>query len=633
MTVDYWRSTQFANWASLSSVEGLVEKIPNQDITVPKDPVVYTLNAIDSLADNLPKFVRNAHLHYTAMVLAQRYIQTTYSRETCGITSLDGQICCEIATLALHVAIDSDSRYISQSVWDAAVIKVFPCEVVHRGILPSVESGKGQFIETLGFDLYVYHPFETVSLLLADIGTRTREITIISNVAFSIINSLYRTTVIVTQPPYVIAVAAVLGAILITEAKNIDPGIFLKQQPVDICAVESILTNHFYNFIKYREIPLPDPPAVDELPSPSARTGRSVSRHSSRIPSTKSLNSNASSIRTKRKRDDPMSSLAWALLPPLDEKESVAAVKTGYRRSVTLGELRILREISQMSQPESIIKLKEVKTYSVTEESLYRPQGCPFVVNGFFDSSGSQFDSIVRLLDSYDALVNVASQLLSAILFLNELKICHFGIEPQNIMVTADSVKIASLATATILPTIPTTLPSLVYRPPEILMGATNGIRDDPLSVDLWSLGCVLAEITRIFTTRNRYEDPLFNLTDSFPDKPKERFPVRDIQTYTNCRYLMKIADRLSKSELPAKDVWPDMQRRGNFEALAQLVQYRNAHFPAKKGPLNDDIRTYMRDGPEKVMTEIVMALLRWSPERRVNPRVCLTRIINRKPA
>jgi hypothetical protein len=444
----------------------------------------------------------------------------------------------------------------------------------------------------------------------------------ISNVAFGIVNSLYRTSAVLEYPPFVIAVAAVVGALLLTDS---DPTPVLDQNPVSPELVKSLLCSTLYEFVKNKELPLKNPPEVENLPSPSARTGRSVSRQSSRIPSTRSIG-NQSASSSKRKRADRNQDLAWALLPALDEN-SACGDAVGIRRPVSLSELKILRELTRMNPPRGLIQLSGVKLYSQAEEGIYRPHGSPFVVHGSFDSNGSQFDSIVRLLRDYDALVDVAEQLLGAVLFLNELKICHFGIEPQNIMATNDGVKIASLATASVLPTIPTTLPGMSYRAPELLLGSTAGGKDDPLAVDLWSLGCVLAEITRIFSTRNRYEDPVFKLSGTLPEKPKERFPVHDSIVYTNCRYLIRIAERLNKGAVPAKDVWPDLHKRGNFEAFAKLLQYKQSHYPEKRGS-NDDVRAYMKDAPEGVMTEIVMALLRWCPERRVSPRVCLNRII-----
>lgn len=580
--------------------------------SLPTESVTYVINAIDSLADQLPRFVRNAQLHYAAMIYAHRFIISSQV--------LDGETCCEIAAVALHVAIEADGRSVQHAAWDAAVMKVFPCQVVHRATASAVASGTPEFLQTINFDLFVHQPFETVTLMLAEVSATPAT----AGVAFGIINSLFRTSAVVEFPPYVVAVSAVTGALLMTGQSAESVNAFLARTPIDESLVQTILESFLFEFVRAREIPLPQPPSVEDLPSPSARTGRSVSRQSSRIPSTRSQRSTV-----KRKREDPISSLAWALLPATDENVPTHNRGT-QRRPVGLSELRILREISSQAPP-GIVRLVDVRLFTIAEEQMQKSSAV-FCVSGAFDSSGSQFDSIVRLLGSETQLLDVIEQLLSATLYLNELKICHFGIEPKNLMVTTNSVKIASLSTASVLPTVPSTLPSMEYRAPELLMGTAGGVKDDPSAVDLWSLGCLIAEIARIHATRNRFEDPLFRLRDSMPEKPSNKFPVSDINVYTNCRYLMRITEGLNKGVVPARDVWPDMHKRGNYDALVRLLEYKQTHFPDRKlnGP-GDDLRAYMRDKDDGVVTEIVKALLRWSPDRRVNPRICLARIIKLK--
>lgn len=641
MTVDYWNSSQFEIWQD-KDFKVLLDQKPGAPTDVVSDSLTYLINSIDSLADQLPKFVRNSHAHYTAIILAHRYVQTLAVGQSVPLV-IDGQICCEIAALSLFVAVESDGKSIPSTQWDSAIIKVFPCEVVHRGIHSAVESGEGPFVEKLGFDLFVYHPFETLSLLLADVAADHKEllssVTMVGNVALSLVNSLYRTIAVLDNPPYVVAVAALVGALLLAGKPDVAEST-LNSVPVDIAAVEEILVGHLYSHLKHREIPLPSPPAVEDLPSPSARTGRSVSRHSSRsnATSTKSGPNSVSANKRRRLAVDP-NSLAWALLPrENDDHLPQNRTSATYRRPVTLSELRVLKEISRLAAPEAIVKLIDVRLYSAGEEATYR-QGGPFVVNGLFDCSGTQFDSVVRLLTTHTDLLNVIEQLLSAVHFLGELKICHFGIEPKNLMISSASIKIASLSSCSVLPTITTTLPSFPYRAPELLFGSTGGVKDDALAVDLWSLGCVIAELARIFSTRNRYEEPLFRLTDSMPDKPPMdgKCPVLENSVYTSCRYVVRLAGCLNKGQLPAHDVWPGLFKRGNYENVLRLMEYQKKRFPDRSNSFtsenSDDLKSYLREGnvEDGVVTEIVKALLRWSPDRRVSPRVCLGRIMKFK--
>ena len=465
MTVDFWNSTHHDNWL----VGGKSYAYENPD------RVAYVINSIDCLTDQLPKYIRNSLIHYTAMIYAHRYIQSLSE------FLLDGQQCCEIATLALYTAIEADGKSVPSNVWDPAVAKIFPCEVVYRGILSAVESGKGFFLEKLNFDLYVYHPFDTLSLMSADLETDDEKIRHqIALTALSIINSLYRTSTIVKYPPYVVAIASIVGGSLINKHHDIAKAVLLRN-PVDEEVVRKILEEDFFNHLNQLEIPSSEPPPIQELPSPSSRAGRSVSRHSSRSNAVTSGRSGQTTGSVNKRRNNSKTidshSLSWALLPRDDENYPPRTSAT-YRRPVALSELKILRELSVMACPEAIVKLVDVKTYTTGEQASYRNTvgGGFYVVNGLFDSSGNQFDSVVRLLASYKDLVNVVEQLLSAVNFLSELRICHFNIEPKNIMITSASIKIASLSSCSVLPNIPTTQPSLVYRPPELLMGSTGGL-------------------------------------------------------------------------------------------------------------------------------------------------------------
>ena len=133
MTANFWTSSQYEFTKSLTQSQLNLALREENEQSLSRDQIVYIINSIDSLADNLPRFVRSSYCHYSAMVLAQRYIYQTTTQSTVAL-SLDGETCCHIACLALWVACESDGRLISSHVWDTAVSAVFPCEVVYRGI-------------------------------------------------------------------------------------------------------------------------------------------------------------------------------------------------------------------------------------------------------------------------------------------------------------------------------------------------------------------------------------------------------------------------------------------------------------------------------------------------------------------
>jgi hypothetical protein len=103
MSADYWHSTQYANLLKTSKDQfaSICEPISDEsDTHVMKDPIVYIINSIDALADQLPRFVRQSLLQYTAIVLAQRYLMMA---PRTGPT-LDGETCCFIASYILDIS-------------------------------------------------------------------------------------------------------------------------------------------------------------------------------------------------------------------------------------------------------------------------------------------------------------------------------------------------------------------------------------------------------------------------------------------------------------------------------------------------------------------------------------------------
>merc|ERR1719319_255561 len=85
-------------------------------------------------------------------------------------------------------------------------------------------------------------------------------------------------------------------------------------------------------------------------------------------------------------------------------------------------------------------------------------------------------------------------QILSGVDFLHSHRIVHRDLKPQNILVSRDgSVKLVDFGLARIYDfssLLTTVVVTLWYRSPEILLGTTYAT-----PVDLWSCGCILAEL------------------------------------------------------------------------------------------------------------------------------------------
>ena len=169
--------------------------------------------------------------------------------------------------------------------------------------------------------------------------------------------------------------------------------------------------------------------------------------------------------------------VALKKIRPESENEGIPAT--------TIREILILKSLKH----QAIIDLIEVihndnKMYLVFE---YVETDLKKLIDKYV-TSGMQFSptQVVRMLH----------QLCSAIAFCHSRNIFHRDIKPENILIdSAGNVKLADFGlgrTASIpLRRYTVEIVTLWYRPPEILLGCTYY----DASVDVWSLGCIMAEL------------------------------------------------------------------------------------------------------------------------------------------
>jgi negative regulator of PHO system len=172
-------------------------------------------------------------------------------------------------------------------------------------------------------------------------------------------------------------------------------------------------------------------------------------------------------------------------------------------------------------------------------------------------------------------------QLLKGIMFCHDNRVLHRDLKPQNLLInTKGQLKLADfgLARAFGIPvnTFSNEVVTLWYRAPDVLLGS----RTYSTSIDIWSAGCILAEM---FTGR-----PLFPGT-------------------SNDDQLQKIFKLMGT---PNETTWP---------GISQLPNYRNTlqiYAP-------QDLRTIIPQ-IEPLALDLLMLLLQMKPENRITARHAL---------
>ena len=84
-------------------------------------------------------------------------------------------------------------------------------------------------------------------------------------------------------------------------------------------------------------------------------------------------------------------------------------------------------------------------------------------------------------------------QLLSAVAYLDSLRLCHRDLKPENILLREDTLKLCDFGSAKILGDGPSAnyICSRWWRAPELILGASVYAT----SIDWWSCGCIVAEM------------------------------------------------------------------------------------------------------------------------------------------
>lgn len=179
--------------------------------------------------------------------------------------------------------------------------------------------------------------------------------------------------------------------------------------------------------------------------------------------------------------------------------------------------MNIIREIALLKQLDRFEHRNIVQCFDVCHDRFYENEMRVSIVFEYIEQDLERY--LKQHAESglgHDRIRDLMHQLLTGVDFLHSHRIVHRDLKPQNILITAQNqLKIADLGLArvyhfTMLLT--NVVVTLWYRAPEVLLQQSYAT-----SVDLWSCGCIFAELYR--------RKPLFEGTS----EPNQLFKIFEV--------------------------------------------------------------------------------------------------------
>lgn len=241
----------------------------------------------------------------------------------------------------------------------------------------------------------------------------------------------------------------------------------------------------------------------------------------------------------------------------------------------TLREIGLLRQLDALQHP-NVVRLLDICHGCRLERELVL-----FLVFEHIDQDLAGF--LERCPDPGldPALIAwLLKQLLTGVEFLHSHRIVHRDLKPQNVLVTAQrQLKLADFGLARLYEQEMSLTPVVVtlwYRPPEVLLQADYGS-----PVDLWSCGCILAEMARrkpLFGGRSE-TDQLARILQVLGLPPEEEWPADAAVPRQAFAHLASVAGGGLEQAVPQLE--PPL-----VDLLRQMLRFGPHHRVTAKGAL-----------------------------------------------
>ncbi|KAG9470923.1 hypothetical protein GDO78_016312 [Eleutherodactylus coqui] len=248
----------------------------------------------------------------------------------------------------------------------------------------------------------------------------------------------------------------------------------------------------------------------------------------------------------------------------------------------TIREVAVLRHLETFEHP-NVVRLFDVCTVSRTD----RETKLTLVFEHVDQDLATYLDKVPEPGVPNETIKDMMHQLLQGLDFLHSHRVVHRDLKPENILVTSNGqIKLADFGLARIYSfqmALTSVVVTLWYRAPEVLLQSSYAT-----SVDLWSVGCIFAEMfsRKPFFHGNSDVDQLEKIFDVIGLPGEESWPseVAVPQSSFHDRQPQRIEDIVLDIDELGKDLL--------LNCLRFIPEKRITAFAALSHPYFDDLQT-----------------------------------------
>lgn len=233
MAANFWTSSHCKELLDAEKV-GIVHPLDKERGLTQEDVKLIKIN----MSNFIRTLSQQMKVRQRVVATAITYFRRVYTRKS--FTEYDPQL---VAPTCLYLASKAE-----ESTTQAKLITFCMKKYVkHRYEIKDVLEMEMKLLEALDYYLVIYHPYHPLIQLLHDAGLNDLKV-----VAWSLVNDTYRTDLILTYPPYMIALACIYFACILKEK---DAQAWFEELRVDMNEIKNISMEIVDYYDNYRNIP------------------------------------------------------------------------------------------------------------------------------------------------------------------------------------------------------------------------------------------------------------------------------------------------------------------------------------------------------------------------------------------